>query len=121
MLVRSAPEEKAPPLVVEALTSAAEVNLPRSYELDDAPGFERFEQSIVSGGHLGADDLKKALLNAVKKFTRATELRPGMFEAWNYLGYSQRKLGRYDAALAAYDRALSLKPDYAEALFEPYW
>src|SRR5688572_4490240 len=33
-------------------------------------GFERFEQSIVSGGHLGADDLKKALLNAVKKFTR---------------------------------------------------
>jgi tetratricopeptide (TPR) repeat protein len=53
---------------------------------------------------------------AVKKFTRATELRPGMFEAWNYLGYSQRKLGRYEAALAAYDRALSLKPDYAEAI-----
>ena len=39
-----------------------------------------------------------------------------MHEAWNYLGYSQRKLGRYDAALTAYDRALTLKPGYPEAL-----
>lgn len=57
-----------------------------------------------------------AYANAAKKFTRATELRPGMFEAWNYLGYSNRKQGKYDAALAAYDRALKLKPDYAEAI-----
>jgi tetratricopeptide (TPR) repeat protein len=57
-----------------------------------------------------------AYAGAAKKFLRATELRPGMFEAWNYLGYSHRKLGKYDAALAAYDRALSLKPDYAEAI-----
>ena len=53
---------------------------------------------------------------AAKKFARATELRPGMYEAWNYLGYCNRKLGHYDTALAAYDRALSLKPDYAEAI-----
>ncbi|HEX7810029.1 MAG TPA: PP2C family protein-serine/threonine phosphatase, partial [Thermoanaerobaculia bacterium] len=33
-------------------------------------GFERFEQIITSNGHLTADDMKKALLNAVKKFTR---------------------------------------------------
>ena len=57
-----------------------------------------------------------AYANAAKKFARATELRPGMFEAWNYLGYSNRKQGKYDAALAAYDRALQLKPDYAEAI-----
>lgn len=53
---------------------------------------------------------------ALKKFTRATELQPKMHEAWNYLGYSNRKLGRYDAALSAYDRALALKPGYPEAL-----
>jgi tetratricopeptide (TPR) repeat protein len=53
---------------------------------------------------------------ALKKFMRATELRPGMFEAWNYVGYTSRKLGRFDAALAAYDRALTLKPGYAEAI-----
>ena len=57
-----------------------------------------------------------AFESATKKFARATELKPGMYEAWNYLGYSRRKLGRYDTALSAYDRALSLKPNYAEAI-----
>lgn len=57
-----------------------------------------------------------AYAGAAKKFARASELRPGMFEAWNYLGYANRKQGKYDAALAAYDRALELKPDYAEAV-----
>jgi tetratricopeptide (TPR) repeat protein len=57
-----------------------------------------------------------AYAGAIRKFTRATELRPGMHEAWNYLGYSNRKLGHYDAALAAYDRALALKPGYADAI-----
>lgn len=60
-----------------------------------------------------ADD---AYAGAARKFSKATEYRPGMHEAWNYLGYCNRKLGKFDAALAAYDRALSLKPDYAEAV-----
>lgn len=33
-------------------------------------GFDRFEQVIRSSGHLSAEDIKKTLLNAVKKFTR---------------------------------------------------
>jgi serine phosphatase RsbU (regulator of sigma subunit) len=33
-------------------------------------GFERFEQTIVANGHLNADEIKKALLGAVRKFTR---------------------------------------------------
>ncbi len=33
-------------------------------------GFDRFEQVIRSNGHLSADDMKKSLLNAVRKFTR---------------------------------------------------
>lgn len=32
-------------------------------------GFERFEQTIRDHGHAGADDIKKAILHAVKKFT----------------------------------------------------
>jgi tetratricopeptide (TPR) repeat protein len=36
--------------------------------------------------------------------------------AWNMLGYSERKLGNYDAALVAYGRALSLRPNYVEAI-----
>ena len=33
-------------------------------------GFDRFEQAIVDSGHLPADDIKKNLLTAVRKFTR---------------------------------------------------
>jgi hypothetical protein len=33
-------------------------------------GFERFEQVIKANGHLSADEIKKALLHAVRKFTR---------------------------------------------------
>ncbi len=60
--------------------------------------------------------------NAVKRFKRALErgervvqLDPKYHEAWNLVGYSARKLRDYDKALAAYDRCLSLKPDYAPA------
>jgi tetratricopeptide (TPR) repeat protein len=62
------------------------------------------------------DKARKAYESALKKFARATDIRPGMYEAWNYTGYCLRKLGKYEEALAAYDRALSLKPNYAEAI-----
>ena len=59
---------------------------------------------------------QQAYSTALRKFSQAIELQPGMYEAWNYLGYSQRKLGRYQDALTAYDKTLSLKPGYAEAI-----
>jgi tetratricopeptide (TPR) repeat protein len=53
---------------------------------------------------------------ARRQFEEAVEYAPSMPEAWNSLGYTRRKLGDYDAALEAYDHALSLKPSYAEAI-----
>jgi tetratricopeptide (TPR) repeat protein len=53
---------------------------------------------------------------ALQRFLKATELHRGMHEAWNYVGYTSRKVGKYDDALLAYDRALSLKPGYPEAI-----
>ena len=50
------------------------------------------------------------------KFLQAVKLDPNMYEAWNYVGYTNRKLGNYDIALAAYERALNLHPGYPEAL-----
>ena len=41
---------------------------------------------------------------------------PQFAEAWNSLGYTQRKLGSYDDSLASYAKALELKPGYPEAL-----
>lgn len=53
---------------------------------------------------------------ALDKFRRSVQLDPQRFEAWNYLGYTSRKLGHYDDAFAAYDKALSLKPGFPEAI-----
>jgi tetratricopeptide (TPR) repeat protein len=54
--------------------------------------------------------------NALHKFLQVIQLQPGMYEAWNYSGYSERRLGHFQNALLAYDKALSLKPGYPEAI-----
>jgi len=60
--------------------------------------------------------------NAEKRFRRAFErceravaLDERYHEAWNLLGFTARKLGDYDKAFRAYDRCLTIKPDYAPA------
>jgi tetratricopeptide (TPR) repeat protein len=54
--------------------------------------------------------------SALTKFMQATKLDSNMHEAWNYVGYTNRKLGNYDVALTAYERALALRPGYPDAL-----
>ena len=53
---------------------------------------------------------------ALTKFMQAAKLDSNMYEAFNYIGYTDRKLGNYDIALSAYERALALHPGYPEAL-----
>ena len=36
----------------------------------DPYGFDRFEKTILSCGHMHAEDIKKTLLNSIRKFTR---------------------------------------------------
>lgn len=62
------------------------------------------------------EEQQKELTDARGKFEQVVELDSHMPEAWNYLGYTRRKLGDYDGALQAYDRALKLKPSFAEAI-----
>lgn len=40
---------------------------------------------------------------------------PGHADAWNELGYSHRKLGAFEAALAAYGKALAIEPEHKGA------
>jgi tetratricopeptide (TPR) repeat protein len=53
---------------------------------------------------------------AREKFLKAAEVDRSMPDTWNYLGYSSRQIGDYEDALLAYDRALTLKPGYPEAI-----
>jgi tetratricopeptide (TPR) repeat protein len=54
--------------------------------------------------------------DGLTKFMQAAKLDSNMYEAFNYIGYTNRKLGNYDIALASYERALQLHPGYPEAL-----
>src|SRR5215469_16634309 len=68
-------------------------------------------------GRPGSSDEARTLYSlALGKFERAVRLDPKMHEAWNYLGYTHRKLGDYDEALEAYENALALRPGYPEAI-----
>lgn len=54
--------------------------------------------------------------DALRAFERAVVAEPTMYEAHTYIGYANRKLGRHELALAAYEKALDLKPDYSRAI-----
>ncbi|HIC82260.1 MAG TPA: tetratricopeptide repeat protein [Kiloniellaceae bacterium] len=58
-----------------------------------------------------AGDYEKAIV----LLTKAAERQPENADVFNYLGYSNRKLGNYDVALAHYQRALSLDPKHRGA------
>ncbi len=64
---------------------------------------------------------KKALdakkwAEAVSSFNKVVAQNPKNADAWNYLGYSSRWLGKYDEAFAAYNKALTLDPKHRGAL-----
>ena len=63
-----------------------------------------------------AKESQEQYQNALGKFEQAVQYNPSMYEAWNLVGYTRRKLGNYDTALDAYDHALKLKPTYPEAI-----
>ena len=52
----------------------------------------------------------------IDHMTRALEERPWDDDAHNLMGFAYRKLGDYDRALKAYDRALELNPHHRGAL-----
>ncbi|HZF17995.1 MAG TPA: tetratricopeptide repeat protein [Steroidobacteraceae bacterium] len=63
-----------------------------------------------------AEKARKSFSKARDYFLVAVDSRSDMYQAWNYLGYTQRKLGNYDKAIAAYDQALGYNPAYGEAI-----
>jgi tetratricopeptide (TPR) repeat protein len=53
---------------------------------------------------------------ALKHFEEAVRFDGSMHEAYTYIGYANRKLGRYEHSLKAYDAALHINPDYPYAI-----
>ena len=55
-------------------------------------------------------------LAVIDHMVRVIEERPWHDDAHNLMGFAYRKLGDYDKALAAYDRALDLNPHHRGAM-----
>ena len=73
----------------------------------------------ASSPEKGAKALDKAhqyYSKALEQFIDAASQQPAMYQAWNYIGFANRHLGSYDAALSAYAKALELNPAYPEAI-----
>ncbi len=65
---------------------------------------------------LGVKDVKAAnygkALNLLQKVVAA---KPGNADAWNYIGFSHRKLKKFGQAMTAYRKALAIDPDHRGA------
>lgn len=74
------------------------------------------EQTDAKKKEKAQHEAREYYSSALLKFTQAVKYNQRMHEAWSYIGYTNRKLGEYEIALAAYDHALTLHPGYPEAL-----
>jgi tetratricopeptide (TPR) repeat protein len=88
----------------------------RAVEKADDIGADAARQSDPGKRAKLSAKAKAAYTTAREKFLKVVEVDRGMHEAWNYLGYTSRQMGDYEGALMSYDRALSLKPGYPEAI-----
>ena len=111
--------------------SASRLDQPKTPEQQARDDYNAGVRSVEKADELQADAARQPDANkkakilgkaqqaykvAMRKMSMVTDLQPSNYQAWNYLGYTNRKMGQYDAALAAYNQALRLKPDYAEAI-----
>jgi tetratricopeptide (TPR) repeat protein len=62
------------------------------------------------------DKARQFYSKALEQFIDAVSQDPKMYQAWNYIGFANRHLGSFDAALSAYAKALELNPAYPEAI-----
>ncbi|MEE8364383.1 MAG: tetratricopeptide repeat protein [Gammaproteobacteria bacterium] len=52
---------------------------------------------------------------AIKLLNKVVAAKPTNADAWNYLGFSNRKLKKFDLALSAYQKALAIDPNHRGA------
>ncbi|NBC32694.1 MAG: tetratricopeptide repeat protein [Alphaproteobacteria bacterium] len=98
------PEPEPAPQAAPAPETAPDAAMPDSG--GEWAGYNRAVELIEDGRYQDGIDILESVVAE----------NPNDADAWNYLGYANRQLGRYDRALSHYDRALSLDPDHLAAL-----
>lgn len=116
--IAAAPSEKKEPKHNDRLAEADRLfNLGLKHR-DRAWEYEKKAAAIKvkQDGDVYAASAQREYKLAIEAFRGASEQNSRHHEAFGSLGYALRKTGQFDASLTAYDRALKMKPDYAEAL-----
>lgn len=113
----SAPASSPPsaPGGADATTAAATTGARQDAERKYALAYEdlaKAKKDADSGNQKNAEKKYKKVLERVQD---AVALDSTYAEAWNLVGYASRKLGDYDKSFVAYERCLTLKPDFAAA------
>jgi tetratricopeptide (TPR) repeat protein len=60
--------------------------------------------------------IRKQLQSAAADFKSSVRNDPALYHSWSELGFALRKLGRFDESLEAYDKALSIEPNFGPAI-----
>jgi tetratricopeptide (TPR) repeat protein len=107
------PQSRSPEqLALEAYNSGVrELGKAKDHEADAAKAGSDEKKAAKA-----LDKARKSYGDALEQFERAVDKDPGLYQAWNYVGFCQRHLGDYESALTAYSHALELKPAYGEAV-----
>ena len=85
-----------------------------------APGAVLAAGSMSDSSDVTIGDVKRLVergsySSAISKAEEYLQTNPRSADAYNYIGYSNRKLARYDRAKSAYDRALAIDPSHVGA------
>jgi len=102
-------DQTQPPDSTKAKAARAELEQLYAKGYDEAQEAKKLKKDGKAG------DAKKKFGKAIKKFESAVERDPAYYQAWNMLGYCSRNLGDLKRAFSAYEKCLSIKPDYDEA------
>ncbi len=99
----------------EARAEEKEKLLRAEAELLYARGYEEVQEAKKERQAGKADAAKKKFGKALKKFEGAVDRDGAYYQAWNMVGYCARNLGDLKRAFAAYEKCLTIQPDYDEA------
>ena len=84
-------------------------------ERDYGDAYNEIAKAKKDAAEKKGKNAEKRYKKALERAQRAVEIDSAYHEAWNLVGYASRKLGKHDAAVAAYQKCLGLRFDYAPA------
>src|SRR5262249_9122694 len=94
-----------------AATSGARQEAERKYAL----AYEDLAKAKKDADSGNKKNAEKKYRKGLDRVQDAVALDSTYAEAWNLVGYASRKLGDYDKSFAAYQRCLTIKPDFLAA------